>query len=219
MTAAVAKAEGRRGKRPLAQPARGLLGAAAIIVALGMLALPPVTVALSGSASADALWTALRIVGLEAFTVIFANIVIGSFRPFFNRLAKPRLVHRIHVGAGIAGFSLAVAHGVCVFVFGISGYRPGALWVGPVALAVLAGVIATALLRTRFRRSWRWIHRLNYLIFVAVLVHGLILGNDLRSSLPLKILVGIYAAAVLGGYVYRVAQSAGLHKATDTPRA
>lgn len=200
-------------KQPFKHPLRGSLQATAILVALALLAVPPVTVSLSGSASADALWTALRIAGLEAFTVIFADIMLGSFRQFFNRLAKPRLVHRIHLVTGIAGFSLAVAHGICIFVFGIAGYRPGALWVGPTALAVLAVVIATALLRTRFKGSWRIIHRLNYAIFLAVLVHGLILGADLRSDLFLQVLVGVYAAAVLAGFAYRARQSAGQRKA------
>jgi hypothetical protein len=202
-------------KQSFEHPLRGLLQAAAIIVPLALLAVPPVSVALSGSASADALWTTLRIAGLLALTVVFANIMLGSFRPFFNRLAKPRLIHRIHLLAGIAGFSLAVAHGICIFVFGVAGYRPGALWVGPAALAMLAVVIATALLRTRFRGSWRIIHRLNYAIFLAVLVHGLILGADLRTDLFLQVLVGIYAAAVLAGFAYRAGQSAGRRKAAQ----
>jgi DMSO/TMAO reductase YedYZ heme-binding membrane subunit len=190
-------------KQPFRGPIRRLLQSATFVVAVGLLAIPPIAVALSGSASADALWTTLRIAALEAFTIIFVNIVTGSFRPFFNRLAKPRLVQRIHTVTGIVGFSVAVAHGLCALAFGTTGYRPGAIWIGPVALVILAVVIDTAILRTRFRRSWRWIHRLNYLIFVAVLVHGLALGTDLRSSLFLKICAGIYMAVVVAGFVSR----------------
>lgn len=199
-------------KRPLAQPLRGLLQAAAVLFSLGLLAMPPVVVALSGSASADALWTALRLAALEAFTVISANIVLGSFRPFFNRLMRPRLAHNVHMVTGVAGFSLAIAHGVCVFVFGIAGYRPGAVWMGPAVLVILAAVIATALLRALFKRSWRWIHRLNYVIFVAILVHGLILGTDLRSNLFLEICVGLYTALVVAGFLNRNVHPAGLRK-------
>lgn len=205
--------------QPFKQPLRGLLQAFAVAIALVLLAIPPVTVALSGTGSADALWTILRIAGLLAFTVVFANIVIGAFRPFFNRLAKPRLVHRVHQFTGLAGFSLAVAHGVCVFVFGIAGYRPSAFWVGPAALTVLAIVIATALLRTRFRRSWRWIHRLNYAIFVAALVHGLVLGADLRTDLFLKVCAGIYAAVVVAGFTYRVFRARDSTSSSKPPAA
>ena len=196
-------------RRPFERPIRGLLQAVAGLVALGLVAIPPAAVALSGSASADALWTALRIAALEAFTIIFANLVTGSFRPFFNRMAKPRTVQRTHTITGATGFAMAVAHGVCVLVFGTAGYRPGALWAGPVALAILAAVIATSLLRTHFRRSWRWTHRLNYVIFVAVLAHGLILGSDLRSGLFLRVWAGILTAVVLAGLAYRLAGSGG----------
>lgn len=197
-------------RQPFAQPLRGSMQAVAGLVAVALVAMPAAVVGLSASVSADALWTALRIAGLEAFIVIFASIVTGSFRPFFNRLAKPRLIQRVHTVTGIVGFSLAVAHGVCVVVFGTAGYRLGPLWAGPAALAVLAAAIATALLRPRFKGSWRWVHRLNHAVFFAVLVHGLALGTDVRSSLFLKVWVGICAAVVLAGLAYRYARPARL---------
>jgi DMSO/TMAO reductase YedYZ heme-binding membrane subunit len=80
---------------------------------------------------------------------------------------------------------------------------------GPAVLVILAAVIATALLRARFKRSWRWIHRLNYVIFVAILVHGLILGTDLRSNLFLEICVGLYTALVVAGFLNRNVHPAG----------
>ncbi len=190
-------------KQPLGQPARALLQSVTIVVVLGLLALPPIAVVGSGTASADALWTALRIAALEAFTLIFLGIVTGSFRSFFNRLTKPRRVQYLHTAVGVGGFSVAAAHGICAFVFGIAGYRPGAVWVGPAALALLAAVIVTALLRTRLKRYWRWVHRLNYVIFAAILVHGLMLGTDLLSALALKVFVGICAVVVLAGLVKR----------------
>ena len=170
-----------------------------------MLAIPALAVGLSGTASADATWTALRVAALEAFTLIIANIVMGAFRPFFVRMMKARTAHRLHVVTGIAGFALAVAHGLLAFVFGIAGYRPGLVWVGPAVLVLLAVVIVTALARRRLRRAWRWIHRVNYLLFAVILAHSLILGYDLRSETLLKICFGIYAAAVAAGLGYRVA--------------
>lgn len=206
-------------KKAFEQPLRGLLQTVAVLIALGLLAIPPVVVVLSGTASADALWTALRIAGLEAFVIIFANIVIGSFRPFFNRLVGPRLALRVHTVTGATGFSVAVAHGALAFAFGIAGYRPGALWVGPVALAVLAAVIDTAIMRARLKRIWRWIHRLNYAIFVAVLVHASLLGADLRSNLFLRVCAGVFAAMVAGGLAYRIAEAARQRKAAAERKA
>jgi hypothetical protein len=184
---------------------RRLIARAALgIVGLGLLAIPVVAVSLSGAASVDALWTALRVAALEGFTLVFTNIVIGAFRPLLNRVIKPRTAHRLHVATGVAGFSLAVAHAIMLLVFGVAGYSRAFVRVGPVVLAVLALVIVSALARRGLRRSWRWIHRLNYLIFVAVLVHGFALGYDFGAKSWLKIWFIVCAVVVAGGLAYRL---------------
>ncbi|RJP33879.1 MAG: hypothetical protein C4536_03515 [Actinobacteria bacterium] len=204
------------GRKAYAGTVRLSLQIISIALALGTLAIPPVLLALSGTASLDATWTALRIAALEAFTLIFLNIVTGAFRPFFNRVFKARSLQRIHVATGLAGFSLALAHGIIALVYGIAGYRTGAVYIGPIVLAVLTAAITTALARRRMRSTWRWIHRLNYLVFAAVLVHGLVLGYDVRSEVPLKILFIVYAGVVATGLVYRLAAMA---KARNSPSA
>lgn len=187
-------------RRNVIQVALGALG-------LGLLAIPVVTVALSGTASADPLWTALRLAALEALTLIFITIVLSTFRPLFNKVVRPRALQQMHQTAALIGFALAVAHGTMAFVFGITGYQQVPVWVGPTVLALLVVTMVSALYRRRLRRSWRWIHRLNYLLFAAVLVHGLVLGYDLGSELWLKIWFGVYAAVVAAGLAYKVAGS------------
>ena len=191
-------------KKPFAGATRSMLQVLLVAVGLGLLAVPPVVLALSDGGSSDALWNALRLAALEAFTLVFIDIVTGSFRPFFVRTFKGRTVQRAHVAIASIGFAAGLAHGLMAFVFGISGYATAAVWVGPAVLVVLVAVIATASTRRRLRRSWRWIHRLNYLIFAAVMVHGLVLGYDLRNEVFLKSWFAIYAAVVLAGLSYRV---------------
>jgi DMSO/TMAO reductase YedYZ heme-binding membrane subunit len=174
---------------------------------LAVLAVPPLVVGLSGTASTDVLWTTFRLAALEAFTLVFANIVTGAFRPLFNRIAKPRTVHRLHATTGLTGFSIAVAHGTMAVIYGISGYKTVPVWVGPATLAVLALAILGALARRRMRRTWRWIHRLNYVVFAAALVHGSIVGYDLKGTLFLKICFWVYAVVVVAGLAYRVRAS------------
>jgi DMSO/TMAO reductase YedYZ heme-binding membrane subunit len=72
---------------------------------------------------------------------------------------------------------------------------------------LLALTIGTALERRRLRRSWRWIHRLNYLIFVAVLAHGWVLGFDFGAELWLRVWFLVCAAAVAAGLAYRLTAS------------
>ena len=186
--------------------ARTTARAALSLAGLGLLAIPAVAVGLSGAASSDALWTALRVAALEGFTLVFIDITIGAFRPLYNKVAKPRAVHRLHVATGLAGFTLVVGHAAMVLVFGLAGYS-GFRWVGPPILFVLAVAIGTAFWRRRLRHSWRWIHRLNYLVFATVLVHGWALGFDFRSTLWLKVWFVVCAAVVASGLAYRLTTS------------
>jgi len=199
-------------RAPYAGTARLAIQVAAIVLALGALAAPPLVVALSGTASLDATWTALRIAALTAFTLIFLNIVTGAFRPFFNRAFKARSVQVVHVATGLAGFTLALAHGIMALFYGITGYSAGVVYIGPIVLLVLAAAIATALVRRRMRNTWRWIHRLNYAVFAAVLFHGLALGYDLKSEVLLKVLFIAYAAVAAAGLVYRLATTAKVRR-------
>jgi DMSO/TMAO reductase YedYZ heme-binding membrane subunit len=173
-----------------------------------MIVMPPVIVGRSGTASADTLWTTLRLAALEAFTLVFASILTSTFRPLLVRIAPARTVQRLHATTGLAGFSIAVAHAVMAAVFGITGYRATPLWLGPVALALLALAVCGALARRRLRSAWRWVHRANYMVFVVALVHGLAIGYDVKSALFLKICLWVYAAAFAAGVAYRLAGTA-----------
>ncbi len=191
-------------KKPFNGASRILLQVLVVVVGLGLLAVPPIVLALSDTDWSEALWTTLRIAALEAFTLVFIDIVTGAFRPFFVRVYKGRTVQRAHAIIALVGFAVAVAHGLMAFVFGVSGYTTAAVWIGPSVLVVLVAVISTALTRRRLRRSWRWVHRLNYMVFVAVLTHGLLLGYDLDVSVLLKVWFALYAAVVVVGFAYRI---------------
>lgn len=178
-----------------------------IILAL-MVAVPFLVVGLSGSASQDSLWTALRMAALEAFTLVSAGVIIGAFRPLLGRAIKGKTLQRLHVSVGVTGFSIAIAHGTMVAVFGLAGYGSRTLLAIPLSvLSVLLLLVASALARRRFRRSWRWVHRVSYGALAAILVHAFRLGTDARAGATVKIIFGIYAAAALTGLAYRLTQS------------
>lgn len=200
--------------RRFSGPTRTALQIGLVAAFVGVLAIPLLVVGASGTVSVDPLWTALRVAALEAFSLIFVNIVTGSLRPVFTRIFKARVMHRSHVMTGISGFVLAMAHGSMAVAFGVTGYS-AVLWVGPAVLVALTVVIVTALGRRRWRRRWRWIHRLNYLIFAAILVHGFVLGYDLGDGVFLRAWFVVCAAVAAAGLAYRVA---GLLRRDDQPR-
>ncbi len=187
-----------------AGPPRRLLQSFLVVGSLALLALPPVAVTLSGTAGADPLWTFLRLVGLEAFTILLLNLVVGAYRPLLARLTRPRPLQRLHLWAGTAAFALAVSHGLSVFLFGIPGYPAYGVWIGPGVLAALLVTVASALLRTRLARYWRHLHRLNYALFLAALVHAVILGSDIRSNHLLLSCALLYGAVAAGGFAFRL---------------
>ncbi|MDY6794945.1 MAG: hypothetical protein SWK76_06660 [Actinomycetota bacterium] len=189
-----------RTARDARAPLRALLSA----LSIGTLAVPPFIIISSGTSTANPTWTALRLAALLAFTLIFLNIVTGAFRPSLNRVFRARALQRVHVAIGLTGFSLALAHGILAAIYGLAGFNPVVVAVGPAVLVLLAATILTALTRHRLRRTWRWVHRLNYVIFAAVFIHALILGYDLRDSLLLRVFFVIYVILATAGLLYRI---------------
>lgn len=165
------------------------------IVFAAMVVVPFLIVGLSGTASQDALWSALRLAALEALTLVSAGVIIGAFRPLLGHVIKGKTLQRLHVSVGVTGFVVAVAHGMMVAVFGLAGYGPRTLLAIPLSvLTVLLLLITSALTRRRFRRSWHWVHRLSYAALAAILVHAFRLGSDLGAGVTMKICFGLYAA-------------------------
>ncbi len=161
--------------RPFVGATRILLQAIVAVVGVGLPVVSAMLVVLSDAGSADALWDALRVAALVAVTLIFINICVGAFRPFFVRVFKGRTVQRVHVLLDLTGFAVALGHGLMAFVFGIAGYTTAAVWIGPIALVVLA-----------------------------IMVHGLTLGYDLRHQVFAKAWLGLLGAVVVVGLAYRV---------------
>ncbi|OFW60306.1 MAG: hypothetical protein A2133_10105 [Actinobacteria bacterium RBG_16_64_13] len=175
-----------------------------MVLGLVMIAIPPLAMALQGFAKTPASLTVLRMAALEAFTLVVADLVTGAFRPWLNRVFKARKVQRFHTVVALTGFSLAIAHGTIALIQGVSTYVQAAVWLGPVVVFLLFAAILTALTRRRLRRSWRWVHRANYLLFAIVLVHSLVNGYNLQTQVFLKVIFGVYAAVFLAGFYYRL---------------
>jgi hypothetical protein len=187
--------------KTLQGPTRKVVQALLITAALGTLVIPPLVVATSGTATLSATWTTLRILALYALTLLFLNIMTGSFRPLLVKVFKPKLLFKLHNTTGLVGFSLAVTHMVLVIVEGL---WPGLLKLGPLTLFILTVTTTAILLRKYLKREWRMIHRLNYVVFIVALFHAFQLGTDLANGGFLTGLLYIYAVLVAAGFIYRL---------------
>ena len=172
------------------------------LAGLAVLALPAVAVVTSGTATIDPLWTALRLASLEGFALILISILAGAWRPLLGRLFRPIAIQRLHRYGGVTGICLVIGHAVMLLVFGTVGYRPAFFWLGPVALGLLLVATATWVVRGGLRRSWRWIHRLNYLVFVVAVLHGANLGTDLQNGSWLRVWMVVCVVLGVLAFVY-----------------
>ena len=183
-------------------------------LALAALAVPPLVLAFSNTASVSADWTALRLLALYALTLLFFNVLTGAARPLFNRVFPPRTIYAIHNFTGLAAFLLALAHGLLVLGLRLDYYpgQTGYMVLGPVALGIAAAAIGAALARRRLKRAWRWLHRLNYLLFIIALTHAWLIGFDLKygqDKLFMQLVAVVYAVMAAAAVAYRVWFQAG----------
>jgi DMSO/TMAO reductase YedYZ heme-binding membrane subunit len=149
-----------------------------------------------------------RLWALLAVSLIFLELMTGSFRPLLLRYFGFFPMRRLHVALGLAGLSFALLH----FFFLVPALGEHfstdnkALFIfGPIVLGVMIVTVGTALLavmRGMLTSSWGWLHLLNYVIFVMAIAHGLVIGTE-GTLLATRVVFGALLAFALAGFVYR----------------
>lgn len=170
--------------------------------------------------SSPTTWYLARAGGVVAYVLITAAVVAGvalagrARVPGFPRFAVEDL-HRflgllagVFVTAHVAGIlvdrTVPFSLGQALVPFTAS-YRP--LWTGSgvVAMELLVALAVTNRLRRRMPyRLWRAVHMLNYLVWAAATVHGVMSGSD-RDQPWLIALYVLAATAVAGAAATRAA--------------
>lgn len=142
---------------------------------------------------------------LIAISLLFLDIVTGSFRPLLNRVFRQQTLYNSHIFFGVAGLSFAVAHFILLiphFSEYLEKYNRVLILVGAVALVLLPATIVTALLPRRFSKFWRLFHLANYFIFFIAVIHALTIGEN-NHMLAFNLLMYGYLAIAVGGLAYR----------------
>jgi DMSO/TMAO reductase YedYZ heme-binding membrane subunit len=148
---------------------------------------------------------AIRAAALLGYLAIFLAVISSAYmRELFQLFGRPFI--RVHHIVSVTGLVLVTLHPLgaavrsashSVFVPNVSsldaffrlGGRPAWYLIG---LAALAGR-----LRTRFKKSWRTVHYLNYVAFVLATVHAILIGTDFLSSLVMRVLAIAMALAAV----------------------
>ncbi len=143
-----------------------------------------------------------RILGLLAFTMIFVQVILGSFMQMWTeRLGG--WIFKFHIIEGLTVYILILLHPTMfVFLNYLAGHGFDPFYVftnicflcnpkieyfytlGRVSFWLLNVTVFAALFRTStpfMRLHWRKFHVLNYLVFLLVGLHGFFVGTDFRS--------------------------------------
>jgi predicted ferric reductase len=155
------------------------------------------------------LWYVTRATGLVALLMLTASVLLGLLAAGrFGGERWPRfLTQGLHRNVSllvVAFLTLHVASTVldtytsipltAAFIPFASGYKPGWLSLGAVALDLLVALIVTSLARGRLGyRTWRAMHWLAYACWPVAVAHGLGIGTDRSATWVIALTIGCMA--------------------------
>jgi len=156
---------------------------------------------------------AFPLLGLYAFTFVWAQVMIGSQMPRLRRLF-PR-IETFHRVQGVFALTFALTHPLFLITalgfweylklgFVDPRYKVFVL-VGDLQLLLIMTTVTTALLMKLewLKTRWHLIHLANYAVFALVWTHSWFLGTDVRAT-PLRWLWIFYAATFVAAIVMRI---------------
>jgi DMSO/TMAO reductase YedYZ heme-binding membrane subunit len=168
-------------------------------------------------------WFIARGAGLSALVTLTLAVVLGSVGSIRSRSPATRVIGQyLHRTAAVLGLLLIALHVTAILMdslahVGLSGafvpltsaYRHTAVALGTVALYLLLLVAALGAARGRMAGTrtgvvtWRAIHCLSYLAWVAAVSHGLLAGTD-RGQRWVQVLDVICILAVVAAVGIRL---------------
>jgi DMSO/TMAO reductase YedYZ heme-binding membrane subunit len=152
--------------------------------------------------------------GLLAFTLLVgpANLLFRRRTPISSYLRRDAgmwtaAVSAIHVVfgsllhsggqlAGLLGYFVAPDGRLRLNSFGLGNWTGLAATVIVLALLLISSDVALRLLKAR---RWKWLQRLNYVLFALVLAHAFFYGALLRTASPFTLLLAVTVAIVIVG--------------------
>ena len=164
-----------------------------------------------------------RLTGLAAFSLLFVQILLGSYINFWQRFLGAR-TFKYHLFQGLISYGLLLAHPLLYVVFTYQMFgkittfllpnfdiNPGIyelyLTYGRIAFVLLTIGVAAGYFRNKpfLRAHWRKFHILNYFSFFFIAIHAYNVGTDIAVfpfSVFYWLVVGVIGAVVVGRFVY-----------------
>lgn len=171
-----------------------------------------------GIDTATKLYTVFRLFGLYAFTMVWNQVMLGTFRLPLTKLFGTNIL-KLHMTTGLFTLLFATLHPLFFYTAQMLSGQPlnlldpftdylGPLaiygWLGEAAFFIMILTVTTAKLRTKsfLQKHWRKIHFLNYIIFILVFLHSFNIGAEV-SLQPLQTLYLFFGITFLAGITFR----------------
>jgi methionine sulfoxide reductase heme-binding subunit len=150
-------------------------------------------------------WYIVRATALIGFLLLYVSILIGTasclpgIRKYFLRLRSLNF----HCWISLQALFFALAHAVAllfhqyipfssadIFIPFHSTYEPLLSGLGTIVLYLMVILVATSYARKYIStKLWRTVHFLNIGLYIAVIIHALYLGTDLKSGILCEIFI------------------------------
>ena len=167
-------------------------------------------------------WYVTRISALLAYLALTASVVYGLLLStrILDRIAHRAVSFTLHQDLASIGLALALVHGAVlmidrsvpfspleVVVPFIGPYQPLWVGIGHIAMGLTIVVLFSFYVRKRIgQKTWRPVHYLSFVAFLAATVHGLMAGTDSQATWALAGYILATSIVVLL-LAYRIATS------------
>lgn len=159
----------------------------------------------------DVMYDFVRILALFGLLTLFVSSIMTAFtKEIFQLFGKP--FKKVHHIVAYFGLSLIILHPVFLVIYT---KMPEFLlprfdsWIvfwtfaGIPALYLIILASIAGLLQPRIKKWWRYVHGLNYIALLFGVIHGMLLGTDLSTSIFLKIFYVSLLVLTSAAFVYK----------------
>lgn len=176
------------------------------------------------------LWYTSRATGLVALVLLTSVVVLGTL--VSNRVGGKKVgrfeFNELHRSLSLVAMTFLVIHVVTTvidtyaptgwlsaFVPFVSRYERVGVAVGTAAIDLMLAVWVSSLFKSRVRpETWRYIHWLSWLAYVAAIAHTFLIGADSRSDWGLALTSTCAAAVAVAALWRRFARPHRAHRRT-----
>ncbi|MBD3255382.1 MAG: hypothetical protein GF383_09830 [Candidatus Lokiarchaeota archaeon] len=161
--------------------------------------------------SENIFWSLLRLFALFGFVSMAIASTMTPFAVELYKIYGKSFIKLHHIFASL-GIIFATLHPV---IFAIYTFNPLAFipvvtdWVlfwelaGRPALIIIYIAALAALLRNKFKTSWKKVHALVYIALFFALIHGTLIGTSFTNILILVLFYGLFALVILAFVIKR----------------